>query len=521
MDDYSPQSHSHHRAMPEIGGARKRRLRASCDECQALKVRCSQEKPACSRCLKFRAPCVYSPLRRMGRPKKGPSMNVTDGPRQAVDPEAPRRSSHIGLDELHHSSMVTSVTSDIDASEDWLTPVSHHASSGLATGIPTFEEPANTSTTVAEADQIRLPKPNALDMDVSQQNDELTLPRSDATILDFLRKAESNTNLADSIGNARMPSYPSTEHPAGDSLWFLNGPATSSQGSPHTTRESEGSYSQTTTAVASIQNLSEHHPGESVHVANTGSSDVTALDCRGQCYTTIIQSLMQLEQSLAPGTNQFRLDHIMTAVRNVTMLKDRLFNCHNSYSAQTTCAEASKSGNEGGGGFHPLRPSLLLLSAFMERVVGLLEDVFGRAASTAYEFDRSLRVAWSTPSNMTAEGDQGTAYQHIGTPKRLERSLRSTFERSINCPVPEADCELRIGKFELTNEAKGRAMKQILRLRITTLERTIFDVVTYLDSGSNEGLPGRGNKTSTATSILMKDMHRRIELIQGRLELAG
>ncbi|KAI1294340.1 hypothetical protein F5Y03DRAFT_373140 [Xylaria venustula] len=513
--------------MSETGSARKRRLRASCDECQVLKVRCSQEKPACSRCLKFRVPCVYSPLRRMGRPKKGPSTTLTDAPQQATssdssgDPRAAHHSSHIDSDEPQDSPMIIAATSDIHTSENWLTTVSHQTSSTFAAGIPTFEGPANTSTTVAEADQTTLPISNAPRIGVSQQNDELTLPRSDVTILDFLRRTEPSANLVDGIGNARMPSYPSTEHAVGDSLWFIDGSAASSQGSPQTNRESEGSYSQTTTAVASIQNLSEHHHGESIHMSNTGSSDVAPPHCKGQCYTTILQSLMQLEQSLAPHMNQFRLDHIMTALRNATKLKERLFNCSKRYSAKAMCAEASKGGNEGGSCLHPLRPSLLLLSVFMERVVGLLEDVFGRAASTAYEFDRSLRVAWSTPSSMAAEGDQGISYPHPGTPKRLERSLRSTFERSINCPVPEADCELRIGKFELTNEAKGRAMKQILRLRITTLERTISDVVTYLDSGTNEGLPRRGNKTSTATSILMTDMHRRIELIQGRLELAG
>jgi hypothetical protein len=46
------------------------RLRTSCDACQSLKIKCSQSKPKCDRCGKHGLCCVYSPLRRMGRPRK-------------------------------------------------------------------------------------------------------------------------------------------------------------------------------------------------------------------------------------------------------------------------------------------------------------------------------------------------------------------------------------------------------------------------------------------------------------------
>ncbi|KAJ5972577.1 uncharacterized protein N7479_002495 [Penicillium vulpinum] len=46
------------------------RLRTSCDACQSLKIKCSQNKPECERCVKHGLHCVYSPLRRMGRPRK-------------------------------------------------------------------------------------------------------------------------------------------------------------------------------------------------------------------------------------------------------------------------------------------------------------------------------------------------------------------------------------------------------------------------------------------------------------------
>lgn len=53
---------------PDAADFKKYRL--SCDRCQNSKVRCSQDKPTCKRCLQRGVVCVYSPLRRIGRPRK-------------------------------------------------------------------------------------------------------------------------------------------------------------------------------------------------------------------------------------------------------------------------------------------------------------------------------------------------------------------------------------------------------------------------------------------------------------------
>ncbi|KAM5454274.1 hypothetical protein MaudCBS49596_002288 [Microsporum audouinii] len=54
------------RKQSQLGGACK--LKGSCDSCAASKVRCSKEKPTCSRCAKTGSSCLYSPARRIGRP---------------------------------------------------------------------------------------------------------------------------------------------------------------------------------------------------------------------------------------------------------------------------------------------------------------------------------------------------------------------------------------------------------------------------------------------------------------------
>ncbi|KAI1389348.1 uncharacterized protein F4822DRAFT_198186 [Hypoxylon trugodes] len=55
---------------PNHGPKESVKYRTSCDRCQNIKLRCSQEKPACKRCAKKGLRCIYSPLRRMGRPRK-------------------------------------------------------------------------------------------------------------------------------------------------------------------------------------------------------------------------------------------------------------------------------------------------------------------------------------------------------------------------------------------------------------------------------------------------------------------
>ncbi|KAK1584887.1 uncharacterized protein LY79DRAFT_490447, partial [Colletotrichum navitas] len=47
-----------------------RRLRNSCDCCTQLKLKCDQQKPSCNRCIQRRRECVYSQVRKAGRPPK-------------------------------------------------------------------------------------------------------------------------------------------------------------------------------------------------------------------------------------------------------------------------------------------------------------------------------------------------------------------------------------------------------------------------------------------------------------------
>lgn len=55
--------------MASSSKPRQTRLRASCDGCFHAKVKCSKERPMCTRCMSCGIHCVYSPSSRAGKPK--------------------------------------------------------------------------------------------------------------------------------------------------------------------------------------------------------------------------------------------------------------------------------------------------------------------------------------------------------------------------------------------------------------------------------------------------------------------
>ncbi|KAK2052435.1 hypothetical protein LY76DRAFT_488330, partial [Colletotrichum caudatum] len=42
----------------------------SCDCCTQLKLKCDRKKPSCNRCTQRKRECVYSQVRKAGRPPK-------------------------------------------------------------------------------------------------------------------------------------------------------------------------------------------------------------------------------------------------------------------------------------------------------------------------------------------------------------------------------------------------------------------------------------------------------------------
>ncbi|KAI1630804.1 hypothetical protein F4809DRAFT_235656 [Biscogniauxia mediterranea] len=111
--------------------------------------------------------------------------------------------------------------------------------------------------------------------------------------------------------------------------------------------------------------------------------------------------------------------------------------------------------------FNTRHSSLLMPAILTDHVVGLLEDLFRRAAVNAHGIDQAfLSARYLSPAVSSSQDGNSAARTppcQLEASKRFERSVRGALDRNITCPVSEANCELKIGSYELGNEAKARA----------------------------------------------------------------
>ncbi|KAJ5406877.1 hypothetical protein N7465_008161 [Penicillium sp. CMV-2018d] len=220
--------------------------------------------------------------------------------------------------------------------------------------------------------------------------------------------------------------------------------------------------------------------------------------CQGQCYLTILRRLAWIEHSRGTDKKLLTTDVVMTAERDTRLLKEQLFKCGRDVPEHEGCLYSRPS-------------SLMALSLLAECVVSLFEDLFRRAAISAHERERIFRTAWPINSSPISPGGTRTLSAHQSA-ARFERSIRGAFDRNITCPVPEANCDLFLGKFRVGSEAKSRAMRQILRRRIGKLSAMLVDIRRFVG-------PGGGVIQGSAKQIA-EDLHHRVESLQGRVELA-
>ncbi|KAK2616098.1 hypothetical protein N8I77_002807 [Diaporthe amygdali] len=278
--------------------------------------------------------------------------------------------------------------------------------------------------------------------------------------------------------------------------------------------------------------------GGNEHIAAEQDPQVTRE--AGHCYLAILQRLAQLEKTLDAGPQPPRLDVVLSAERDTRALKERLFACQGHVHQGPDILSSSITPPERGSQrcIDAHDSSLLVLGLLADRVTSLLEDLFRRAAVSSHSMDQATRAtaaSWllgSQPEFVSQAGE-----------RQYERSVRNSFPRTIQCPVPEANCELAIGSYEVDDEVKSRVMKLILKKRVTALERMLEDLNDYLmdvegkanrsghdRNGQTEEEQGsillgsvrqRRNVNRRAAASMAEDLHRRAELLQGRLELAG
>ncbi|KAL1792097.1 hypothetical protein ACET3X_009848 [Alternaria dauci] len=112
------------------------RLHAACDECRTRKLKCSGDTPRCVRCQKEKVECVYSPQKRMGRPRKRMREDEADEPtglsavvqdeHADVWNDFPGMSNFTDLNSLTSPSLLQDVqSSDGSAGNEIITPQPH------------------------------------------------------------------------------------------------------------------------------------------------------------------------------------------------------------------------------------------------------------------------------------------------------------------------------------------------------------------------------------------------------------
>lgn len=339
----------------------------------------------------------------------------------------------------------------------------------------------------------------------------------------LLDGASSTSLLTSNVGLPVSSSLPHSSTSAVQQYWHTRSPL-----GPSDMMEMNPPFSATQTHVEESER--EEHDGKGG---------------QGNCYIRILRRLTRLEEVLERSPPMPPLDIILSAERDTRVLKDTLFACggHSPHSsnifglvmmdrersrgtAMQTCLQAHSS-------------SLVVLVLLADRVTSLLEGLFDHAAANSYGMHR----AFQTSSASLLLGASPELSSHKGE-WRMARSLRGSYPRSINCPVPEASCRLTVGKYEVDGEVESRVMKHILRRRVRELQRMLGEVEEYTEPVSSWRRASRGSQDEQgrpegerAASLLgdrrgrrglappmarakVLDLRRRVELLQGRLELA-
>ncbi|KAL4811870.1 hypothetical protein BDW67DRAFT_194299 [Aspergillus spinulosporus] len=248
------------------------RLRKSCDTCQEAKVKCSQHKPSCHRCLRHRQPCVYSPQRRSGRPPKRPSPSnrlgtVSNNPGDDVQNENTIQRTNPSADISNNSTMTDAGAVD--------------------PRVLTGDFAASTAMDPVD--------------DIFQTSFESFLAASMSPKGGLLQGTHSN------------PTTPNG--------FSMNSPSTDPFGAfPFLIADHN----------LPIAALSSHVPPvDQLPVLSAGASNTSSEcgDCGAKCYSSVLQHLLFLRQTL-PESTRPSIDVIMQAEGHVRSLLDRVLGCN-------------------------------------------------------------------------------------------------------------------------------------------------------------------------------------------------
>ena len=438
------------------------KLRMSCDLCQELKIKCGQEKPACQRCAKQALPCLYSPQRRIGRPRKARSARAT-----ITTPTMTGQTRSIrapGGDPPQDPQFLPSQSRWMpgdDAEADW---IREH-----------------------RADDVDM----TLDMDGSPSFDFLNHWDLSSIDLDsslFVQTCQPQGLSLPSTSNCESihDIWPSDCHQPGH---LLSRASYDFSAAGRSTDASLGpAYIPGSASTTLLDDFSSGRRRSGPEGADVVEDEDNVTSCKSECY-----------KGLAHGMSMTELCHIREdqppAIDSVLLAYGKTWSLRESICA---CTRHRSSGS-----------AMMMLALLAERVIALHEELFRFADRVGMDQDqcqaRQQSQSQSPPSSAGAA--------------RSQRAARSMAERIAACPIPEAKCGMLIGNYEVDNVAKRRAIKRILRRRI----HAMFGMVKELNIGREEARPHSCFSTGLHSEIkntLTDNLLGRIEYLQGRVELA-
>ena len=486
---------------PEQGStAPQRKFRNSCDACQEAKLGCGQEKPTCRRCLRHNQPCVYSPFRRIGRPRRSTNTqptNATDTPKARSKPQN-RDKDRTGTSPAATSHAAPTSSASVD--HDLLAasrPVSvdHGGGSTLSLLSEPFNEFSShfdTNPSILDELDPFLNGQEFVDLEPSfsdQHGVQMTGPlsKADNAVLDLQQSMQSHP------GSSNMASMFQLEDAMTRSLnqTFPAEQESTSNQMLHQERNTDVSGAASTPALTSGTSYTDQMDfdmgpgdgwsfvGEEVvyplvqsHQKSTRANNATFANspgpspalsaqssCSTNCYPSLIQQLAYMNEHFSEGFKP-SLDVILQVERDTRSLRHRILGCK--------------------ARFHN-RSIFLLLAVVIEQVMRLLETIAHEEA------DSSSR--------------EGTG--NVG---------RTRYDRGSGAPSYVSQCTLLVGEFEVDDETKASFVKRHLLFRL----HRFVNMLTDLGQLMNSDLKDINLK---AAMDMLRDVFQRIELLRGVVEL--
>ena len=487
---------------PEQGStARQRRIRNSCDACQEAKLGCGQEKPTCRRCLRHSQPCLYSPFRRIGRPRRPTNAqptNTTYTPKSRLKPQNQEKD-YAGTAPAATSHAAPSLSASVD--HDLLAvsrPVS--VDHGRGPTLSLMSEPFNefsshfdTNPNILDELDPFLNGQEFEDLEPSfsdQHGVQMTglLSKADNAVLDLQQSIQSHPDssnmasifrLEDAMTRSLNETFPAEQESTSNQILHqerntdVSGAASTPGLTSGTSYTDRMDFDMGPGDGWSFVGEEVEYPLAPSHQKSARANNITCANnsgpssavsaqssCSTNCYPSLIQQLAYMNEQFSEGFEP-SLDVILQVERDTRSLRRKILECK------------ARSHN---------RSLFLLLAVVIEQVMRLLETIAHEEANTS------------------SREDTGS----VG---------RTRYDRGSGAPPSYVlHCTLLVGEFEVDDETKASFVKRHLLFRLHRFANMLTDLGELINTDL------RDTNLKAAVDML-RDVFQRIELLRGVVEL--